>query len=112
MAHNLTLALGSTGHEEAAVASRKEYFKKVAQAVEYEHESAVERKKMIEKRKEGKSQSHTTSFPQKFLFLSILVAAFLTATYNIKHCYHFLKFLSSHLLPLIVIIPLSHLFSL
>lgn len=53
MAHNLSLTLGSTTHEEAAVASRKEYFKKVALAVEYEHENAVERKKMIEKRKEG-----------------------------------------------------------
>ena len=53
VAHNLSVHLGSTVREEAAVASRKEYFKKVVEAVEYEHESAVERKKMIEKRKEG-----------------------------------------------------------
>lgn len=53
VAHNLATTLGSAVHEEAAVASRKEYFKKVIDAVEYEHESAVERKKMIEKRKEG-----------------------------------------------------------
>jgi translation initiation factor 3 subunit A len=53
VAHNLSVTLGAAPHEESAVASRKDYFKKVLDAVDYEHESAVERKKMIEKRKEG-----------------------------------------------------------
>ena len=50
------MTLGSKVLEETAAASRKEYFKKVVEAVDYEHESAVERKKMIEKRKEGESK--------------------------------------------------------
>ena len=53
------------------MASRKEYFKKVAQAVEYEHESAVERKKMIEKRKEGKSSSHLSPFLLRLLHIHL-----------------------------------------
>ena len=56
VAHNLSVTLGSKVLEETAAASRKEYFKKVVEAVDYEHESAVERKKMIEKRKEGESK--------------------------------------------------------
>ena len=58
------------------MASRKEYFKKVAQAVEYEHESAVERKKMIEKRKEGKSSSHLSFTISVEALTHIFVIAF------------------------------------
>ena len=53
VAHNLAITLGSVAEGELAVTSRKDYFKKVIDAVDFEHDSAVERKKMIEKRKEG-----------------------------------------------------------
>jgi hypothetical protein len=53
VAHSLTLKLGSDDLEKVAVASRKEYFKKINEAVDEEHEYALERKKMIERRKEG-----------------------------------------------------------
>jgi translation initiation factor 3 subunit A len=53
VANSLTVKLGSEDLEKKAVASRKEYFKKVNEAVDEEHEYALERKKMIERRKEG-----------------------------------------------------------
>ena len=52
VAHNLSVSLGSTDKANAAAQARKEYFMKVLDAATHEHQVSLERKSLIERRKE------------------------------------------------------------